>query len=546
MSHGRLFVLLAAAFGCALPPDPGVPVPTPAPQAAAPASAPAATRPQVTRADIDLTRRVAADSAADAAVLDLLAQVEAPGAEMEVGVGFDLDVATWAEHERVQYYLKFFQGPARERMAIWLERLPRYETHIRERLQHHGVPGDLVYLALIESGLSNTAVSRSRAVGMWQFMLPTGRMFGMRVDSWVDERRDFYKATDAAARYLADLSRQFGSHFLAAAAYNGGPGRVSRGLNRIAGSVAEEFLEENGSLLSDAGFFQLSGTSHIHQETKDYVPKLLAATMIAKEPARYGFNPSRDVEPLPFDSLVVRDATGLDVVAKLSGTSLAVIRELNPQYLRMTTPPGRTSVIRLPAGSMPAVTVAYAALPVRARVVGGEHVVRRGETLAAIARRYGVSQSVLADANPGIGRGNLIRVGQRLRVPGSTAVANAATNASAPAAGSARAHVVARGETLGEIARRYGTTTARLAQWNDLPSSGLIQVGQRLQVAAGPATRATTSASTGGASRTHTVGRGESLSAIATRYGVSVQAIQGVNNIASANRIRVGQRLRIP
>ena len=544
MSHGRLFVLLAAAFGCALPPDPGLPVPVSAPGAATLAPAPATLPPQVTQAEIDLTRRIAADSAADAAVLDLLAQVEAPGEEMDVGVGFDLDVATWAEHERVQYYLRFFQGPARERMAIWLERLPRYEGHIRERLQHHGVPGDLVYLALIESGLSNTAVSRSRAVGMWQFMLPTGRMFGMRVDSWVDERRDFYKATDAAARYLADLSRQFGSHFLAAAAYNGGPGRVSRGLTRIAGSVADEFLEENGSLLSDAGFFQLSGTSHIHQETKDYVPKLLAATMIAKEPARYGFSPSGDVEPFPFDSLVVRDATGLDVVAKLSGTSLAVIRELNPQYLRMTTPPGRTSVIRLPAGSMPEVTVAYAALPVRERVVGGEHVVRSGETVGGIARRYGVSQAVLMGANPGIGRGNVIRVGQRLRVPGSTAVANAATTA--PAAGSARSHVVARGETLGEIARRYGTTTARITQWNDLPASGLIRVGQRLQVTAAPAVRATTSASTGGASRTHTVRRGESLSAIATRYGVSVRAIQGANNIASPNRIRVGQRLRIP
>ncbi len=544
MPHGRLFVLLAAAFGCALPPDPGVPVPVAAPAAATPASAPATIFPQVTQAEIDLTRRIAADSAADAAVLDLLAQVEAPGEEMDVGVGFDLDVATWADHERVQYYLRFFQGPARERMAIWLERLPRYEGHIRERLQHHGVPGDLVYLALIESGLSNTAVSRSRAVGMWQFMLPTGRMFGMRVDSWVDERRDFYKATDAAARYLADLSRQFGSHFLAAAAYNGGPGRVSRGLTRIAGSVADDFLEENGSLLSDAGFFQLSSSSHIHQETKDYVPKLLAATMIAKEPARYGFTPVGDVEPFPFDSLVVRDATGLDVVAKLSGTSLAVIRELNPQYLRMTTPPGRTSVIRLPAGSMPAVSVAYAALPARARVAGGEHVVRAGETVGAIARRYGVAQSALLGANPGIGRGNVIRVGQRLRVPGSTAVANAATNASAPA--SARVHVVARGETLGEIARRYGTTTARVTQWNDLPSSGLIQVGQRLQVTAGPAMRATTSASTGGASRTHTVRRGESLSAIATRYGVGLQAIQRANNISSPNRIQVGQRLRIP
>lgn len=543
MSRGRVFVPLLAVAACALPPDPGMPEPMTLPAAQqAPATAAPVVEPFRAPPPTDHDRRLAADSAADAAVLDLLARSEAPGAELPEEIGFDLDVATWAEHERVRYYLNFFQGPARERMAIWLERLPRYEAHIRARLQEHGLPGDLVYLALIESGYSNTAVSRSRAVGMWQFMLPTGRMFGLRVDSWVDERRDFYKATDAAARYLADLTRQFGSHFLAAAAYNGGPGRVSRGLTRLANAAGEDVAEENGGLQGDAAFFQLSDSRHIFQETKDYVPKLLAATMIAKEPQKYGFTPVRDAEAFPVDSLVVTDATGLDVVAKLAGVSLATIRELNPQYLRLTTPPGRTSVIRLPAGSMPAVTVAYAALPVRERVVGGEHVVRRGETVAAIARRYGVSQQVLFDANPGIGSRGLIRVGQVLRVPGTATVANAASTGAA--AGGARTHVVARGETLGEIARRYRTTTANLSRWNSLPASGLIKVGQRLQVAA-PA-RAATLASSGTGARIHVVARGETLGGIASRYGVSQRALQEANNLRSANRIAVGQRLRVP
>lgn len=548
MSHGRLFVPLLAVAACALPPDPGVPSPVPGPAAnptpviatGAPARVPAS-RP-ATPGLTDRDRRLSADSAADAAVLDLLASAEAPGGEeIPAEVGFDLDVATWSEHARVRYYLDFFQGPARERMAIWLERLPRYETHIRDRLQQQGLPGDLVYLALIESGFSNTAVSRSRAVGMWQFMLPTGRMFGLRVDSWVDERRDFYKATDAAARYLADLTRQFGSHFLAAAAYNGGPGRVARGLTRIAGSAGEEEVLENGGLQGDAAFFQLSNTRHIFQETKDYVPKLLAATMIAKEPEKYGFTPARDAPLFPTDSLVVGDATGLDVVARLAGVSLGEIRELNPQYLRMTTPPGRTSVIRLPAGTMPAVTLAYAELPARERVVVAEHVVRSGETVGGIARRYGVATQVILDANPGVGRRGLIRVGQVLRVPGSAAVANAA--ATGAASGGARTHVVARGETLGEIARRYRTTTANLTRWNELDASGLIKVGQRLQVTA-PAR--TSLASSGTGPRTHVVKRGETLTAIAGRYGVAVRALQDANNLRSANRIAVGQRLRIP
>lgn len=543
MPTGRPLAVVLALAACALPPDPIVPVPVPESSPPAAVVTPATlAAPRPALADPD--RRAALDSAADAAILDLLASAEAPGGE-SLPVQFDLDIATWSEHERVQYYLRFFQGPARERMAIWLERLPRYESHIRARLQERGLPGDLVYLALIESGYSNTAVSRSRAVGMWQFMQPTARGYGLRVDSWVDERRDFIKATEAAARYLADLTRQFGSHFLAAAAYNGGPGRVSRGLDRIAGTFGEEELEENGSLLSDAGFFQLSDTRHIHQETKDYVPKLLAATMIAKEPARYGFTVPAAAEPFPRDSLVVQDATGLDVVARLAGTSLAEIRELNPQYLRLTTPPGRWSVIRLPAGQMPAVMAAYAALPASQRVAFSEHLVRKGETLGAIARRYGVSTRVLADANPSVGSRGTIRVGQRLRVPGPGAATAVASDE-----GPARMHTVARGETLGSIARRFGTSVARLTAWNSLPASGAIRAGQRLQVSAGAPSRGTTLASTGGTSRatarTHLVARGQTLTAIAKRYGVTVQALLEANGLGSGRELQAGARIRIP
>lgn len=547
MSTGRPLAVLLLLGGCALPPDPGVPTPLPAPPAteAATAPSPVPVQTPAPQPDLDRDRRAAADSAADAAMLELLARAAAPGAGAEIDpVRFDLDVTTWGEHERVRYYLDFFQGPARERMAIWLDRLPQYEAHIRARLQAHGVPGDLVYLALIESGFSNTAVSRSGAVGMWQFMRPTGRMFGMRVDSWVDERRDFFKATESAARYLADLTRQFGSHFLAAAAYNGGPGRVARGLDRIAGALDDEVLEQNGGLLNDAGFFQLSDSRHIHQETKDYVPKLLAATMIAKQPEKYGFSPARDVEPFPTDSLVVTDATGLDVVARLAGTSLSRIRELNPQYKRMSTPPGRWSVIRLPAGTMPAVTAAYAELPARKRMSFAEHVVKRGETLSGIARRYGVSTAVLTDANPGLGRRALLRAGQTLVVPGGAPGDGGATRAASAAAGS---HVVARGETLSGIAQRFGTTVARLREWNGLPASGAIREGQRLQVGPGEAGRSTSLASTGGAAgRTHLVRRGETLSGIARRYGVTARALQEANDLESARDLKAGVRIRIP
>ena len=168
-----------------------------------------------------------------------------------------------------------------------------------------------MYLAMIESGYSNTAVSRARAVGMWQFIAPTAQHYGLEVDQWVDERRDPFKATDAAARHLLGLDSMFGSWYLAAAAYNGGSGRIIRGIRR---------LPDEEDSLSDATFFALSDRRYLRRETRDYVPKLIAAALIAKEPQRYGFDSIPTLQPLEYDEITVPDATGLDVVARLADT----------------------------------------------------------------------------------------------------------------------------------------------------------------------------------------------------------------------------------
>lgn len=479
----------------------------PAPQAVPEVVASSEAPTQVPNADSMALSIVEADSLADAEALAAL-ELAAPDTSVEpifshgggaddldVVTSWDIDVETYVSHERVQYYLDFFQGPGRERMAIWLTRLPRYEGMIREQMQLNGVPEDMVYLALIESGYSNTAVSRARATGMWQFMKGTGRMYGLQVNSYVDDRRDPIKSTAAAARHLDDLQERFGSIYLAAAAYNAGAGKVSRGLRGLpAGSVAppesSDPLDELGdeeSVNNDAEFFRLYDTKYLRRETKDYVPKLIAAALIAKEPGKYGFEIPDDVPPFAYDSIVVPTQTGLDVIARLSGASMAEMRDLNPQYIRMVTPPGRSAVVRVPVGRGEALAAAYAELPASKRVAYRDHVVRSGETLSGIAQKYHVSVGEIREANPKVPRSGMIRVGQRLIIPTNgftpeTRAAIAATRGSARAPARAPAtYTVRRGDTLSGIANRYGTSISTLKRINGLSSDKLV-VGQKLRL----------------------------------------------------------------
>jgi membrane-bound lytic murein transglycosylase D len=454
--------------------------------------------------DLDSLARdiAAADSAADAEALEAL-EVADPGSavesvtthggggadDLDVATSWDIDVETYVSHERVQYYLDFFQGPGRERMTVWLARMPRYEPMIREQLQANGVPADMVYLALIESGYSNTAVSRARATGMWQFMKPTGKMYGLQVNSYVDDRRDPVKSTAAAARHLNDLQDRFGSIYLAAAAYNAGAGKVSRGLRRMpAGDDAEvDEAADEEPVNNDGEFFRLYDTKYLRRETKDYVPKLIAAALIAKEPAKYGFPVPPSVPPFAYDSIIVPGQTGLDVIARLSGTSFAEIRELNPRYIRLVTPPGTAAVVRVPVGSGTSTAAAYAELPASKRMSYQTHVVRSGETLSGISKKYRVSMQDVRGANPKIPKSGMLRIGQRLVIPTNgytpeVRAAVAATQGSTHApARKAQTYVVRRGDTLSGIAQRYGITTSDLKRLNGL-SGNRIMVGQRLRL----------------------------------------------------------------
>lgn len=545
-------LLLAAACAPAMgPASEGGPAPTPSEPSAMVQDQPSASAERRTSqvsdrpvsAEVDADVAVAADSAADAEVLEQLATARPAGGDDDASGGpasvtWDIDVTSFNNHDRVQYYLDFFTGPGRSRMEIWLERLPKYEGMIRSELAARELPEDLVYLALIESGFSNRAVSRARAVGMWQFMAATGRGYGLRIDSWVDDRRDPVKATTAAARYLKDLRDRFGSPYLAAAAYNAGAGRVGRGLARLDDSDDED------SLYSDATFFKLYNTSLLRRETKDYVPKLIAAALIAKEPEKYGFTVDSTAEPFRADSVRVPDMTGLDVIARLADTTMAAIRDLNPEYLRLATPPGTKSIVLVPPGRGEATQAAFDLLPDSAYVSFRKHVVGKSESVASIARHYGITTDQIYEANPG--RKGHVRAGQTLLIPADDAMSVVVAHAVAePAAPEVRIHRVRPGETLSGIGQRYHVSVSQLKHWNRLRSSR-IRIGQRLRIGETTVARASRVSPQRSAARTHVVRAGETLTGVAHRYGVSLTALSKANGISTKAHLRIGQKLRIP
>jgi membrane-bound lytic murein transglycosylase D len=456
------------------------------------------------------------DASADAAVNDL---AEATPDSRIVpafdgsNIRWDIDVRSFADHPRVQYYLDYFQGASRPGMTVFITRGSRYESMIRQRFEEEGLPGDLGYLALIESGYSNDAVSRSYAVGMWQFMKGTARGYGMRIDTWVDERRDPVKATAAAARHLRHLRDRFGSLYLAAAAYNAGAGKVSRSLGKLQwdgadqpsgeeGDGEQELAEDEGEaeeaadalesvldttdVTSDAAFFRLVGNDLLTTETQDYVPKLIAAAVVAKQPERFGIT-APVAPPYGYDSVIVTGVTGLNVIASLAGTSLAEIQELNPQYLRGATPPQTHSVVRLPVGTGEKVAEGYAELSSSSRVRFLTHVVRRRERWATIAARYHLPVHEIQAANRRIRSSRQPKTGIRLVIPAATVPSALAIRAAiGPAYGrnyhQAATHRVRSGETLIGIARRYRVSLRALRRVNALPVEYTLRAGKRLRI----------------------------------------------------------------
>jgi membrane-bound lytic murein transglycosylase D len=326
------------------------------------------------------------------------------GPSNETATEAELEEATYdvpiVRNESVEDYIEYFQTEIRDKFTLWLERSGRYIPLMRQVFKEHGLPEDLVFVALIESGFNPYAYSRSRAVGPWQFIKGTGRLYGLRIDNWIDERRDPIKSTYAAARYFNDLYDRFGSWPLAMAGYNAGERKIERALVR---AKADDFWD-------------LRSTRYIRRETKGYVPKFMAATIIAKNPEKYGFTLDYH-EPLKYDTVSVPGSADLRVMAQAAGISYEDLKELNPELRTELTPPYMEQYpLRLPVGTHQTFSDAYAQIPDEQKIIGTRYTIRKNDTLGKIAKRFGTSVSLLREVNH-VAPGQRLQQGDLLFIP---------------------------------------------------------------------------------------------------------------------------------
>jgi len=371
---------------------------------------------------------------------------------------------TVVRNDRVDKWLRYFQGRGRNEMQRWLGREGRYRPMIDRIIAEHGLPPELFYLAMIESGLNPKAYSKAHASGMWQFIECRGRQYGLRVDWWVDERRDPEKATRAACAYLRDLRELLGSWELALAGYNAGEGRVLRAQKKHPSCPDYWCLD-------------------LPKETEDFVPKFMAAVIIGSDPATFGFHDIPAAAPLVYDTIEVGDAYGLEAVARACGVAVSEIQDLNPGMRRWCTPPpgsGKTAAtLRLPPGTGQMCLAAMERMPPDERAGWQRHDVRQGETVSLLAARYGTSVSAITSAN-GLRDASRIRVGDSLAIPVGHRDPEGERVTSA--AKHTVTYTVKKGDTISSIARRHGKSAKDLLRWNGLSWSSPIYPGDKIKV----------------------------------------------------------------
>ncbi len=468
------------------------------------------------------------------------------GMQEEGLIDIDMGLEEYSDYAWTRIYgcIEYYTGRGQSNFRVWLERSGRYQQLIEEILVEEGLPRDMVYHAMIESGFSPRAYSRVAAVGPWQFMYYTAGIFGLktyRTDPFLDERRDFRKSSHAASQYLMALYTEFRDWPLAIAAYNVGEGRVRS---------ARRWAERNRR---DGDYWSIY--SRLPRETKNHVPYFLAAMVISKNQARFGFT---DVAyQTPFDDLyeVVHipepSQLSLELAARYAGSTEALLTELNPELRHKITPPGGYD-LKLPKGTTDSFIATLESLPEEGRVSYENHQIRRGDTGSAIAERYGMPWSEIKEHNAGkVRRDSNLQVGTILRIPKyeqsryltQREITSLTRQQTVATTGTRRYHTVRRGDTISGIATRYGVTWMQIRQWNNIRGD-IIRTGQRLTLYTRGSTRTQPAVATANlpASGVYTIGRSDTLWDISMKFNISVTNLKRWNNL-SGNTIYPGNRL---
>jgi membrane-bound lytic murein transglycosylase D len=382
-------------------------------------------------------------------------------------------------NSKVEYFVKYFQTTGRTVFARWLSRSERYIPMMKQVLKKEGLPEDLVYVAMIESGFSPHAYSVASAVGPWQFMSATGKHYALRIDQWIDERRDPLKSTVAAAMYLKELYGIFNKDwYLAAAGYNAGENKILRAID----------------MYDSRDFWQLSKGSYLKRETKEYVPRLLAAAIIAKDPARYGFADVAYLPPIEFDTVVIPSRTDLELVARICDLPYQTIRDFNPELRKWCTPPDyRNYELKLPLGKKRLFEAEYAKVPEEKRfeekVLYTRYKAGKRDSLVSVAGRFGSTPQALAELNH-LKKGAKLK-GKTLIVPVLSASRNSVTDRKPERAQIRKEnsrefikyYIVKEGDTLIALAKRFNVSAGLLAAWNNLKEKMALHPGKRIIVA---------------------------------------------------------------
>ncbi len=377
----------------------------------------------------------------------------------------------------VEVQIAAFQNPLRSHFELWLSRSTKYESIIKDILQEYELPEELLYLALIESGYSLRARSPKKASGPWQFMGATAKRYGLKINWWIDERRDIEKSTRAAARYLKYLYGRFQDWELALAAYNAGEGKIARAIRRY----------------KTRDFWKLRRYRYLSRETRSFVPKFMAALAIAKDPDAYGFSDIKFMDPLNYEEVTLTGVADLRLIANVIDCSVKNLKELNPQLKRGYIPSNVGQLqLKIPAGKKDLFLYEFSKMTGNGKKTFGRHTIRTGESLSVIAEQYSTSIKALMDLNE-LHNSHLIIAGKSLLVPTLSLsnnvirtrhLAKVASSFQRPRGSTIRKgdllYRVRQGDTLWKIAKQYGLTVSAICKWNDIKYHSPIYPGDQL------------------------------------------------------------------